>query len=201
MSKQSSNKSDRILDAAAELFATRPFHEVKLDDIAAAAKVGKGTVYLYWSSKEEVYLTVVRRGFAAVLERVEAELAARPRDGWGALEAIVGALVDFAFAYPGVYQIMRMTGLMPGDPELQRTRGALTARIEGVLRDGVARGEFADPEPALTTQYVMSFVRGAALYPPAGLTAARLRAHIMGVLRGGLRPVNGAGRDTRGGGV
>ena len=74
MSSQSTNKADAILDAAADLFARRPFHEVRLEEIAANAKVGKGTVYLYWTSKEDVYLAVVRRGFAAVVKRVEREL-------------------------------------------------------------------------------------------------------------------------------
>lgn len=52
MSRIRTTSTDRILDVAADLFANKPFHEVKLEDIAARARVGKGTLYLYWSSKE-----------------------------------------------------------------------------------------------------------------------------------------------------
>ena len=40
-----------ILEAARKVFATKGFHEAKVDDIADAAGVAKGTVYLYYDSK------------------------------------------------------------------------------------------------------------------------------------------------------
>lgn len=188
MGAHTPNKADGILSAAAELFATKPFHEVRLDDIAAAAHVGKGTVYLYWTSKEEVYLAIIRRGFKAVCERIERELPGCHGFCWDEVHVIVAALVDFAFAYPGVYRIMRMATLTPEDPELQGMRNALTDRVERVLTAGVASGDVVDACPALTTQYLLSFVRGAALYPPAGLTPELLRDHLINLLRRGLGP-------------
>ncbi|MDX2131582.1 MAG: TetR/AcrR family transcriptional regulator [Planctomycetota bacterium] len=187
MTTQKPNKPDVILDAAASLFASKPFHEVRLEDIAATAHVGKGTLYLYWASKEEVYLAVIRRGFAAVNGRLDADLRACADDCWAQLEAIVGAIVEFAFAYPGVYRIMRSGAMTPEDPELQQTRRALTDRIEACLREGVRTGQVHDEHPALTTQYLLSFVRGVMLYPPAELTREMLVGHMMGLLRRGLR--------------
>lgn len=186
MSARHPNRDSEILDAAAELFAQRPFHEVRLDDIATKARIGKGTVYLYWSSKEEVFLAVVRRGFAAVAKRVEAELPGCGESAWSQIEVIVRAVVDFAFAYPGVYRIMRGGSVTPEDPELQRIRRGLTERIEQIIARGVERGELHDPCPAMTTQYLLSFVRGVMLYPPPDLTAEMLRSHMMHVLRRGI---------------
>ncbi len=188
MTVQTTTKRDAILDAAASLFSTKPFHEVRLEDIAALARVGKGTVYLHWSSKEDVYLAVIRRGFAAVLERLDRELPAAGGGAWAEIEAIVSAIVDFAFTYPGVYRIMRSGLVTPEDPELQHTRKSLTDRIERALAAGVAAGHLDDPCPALTTQYLLSFVRGALLYPPPGLTPEALRSHLLRVLRSGIAP-------------
>jgi TetR/AcrR family fatty acid metabolism transcriptional regulator len=179
-------KRDEILAAAAALFATKPFHEVRLDDIAARAMVGKGTVYLYWTSKEEVYLDIIRRGFAAVLDQVDEGLAANRGSAWDRIHAVVTALVDFAFQHPGVYRVMRSGVLTPEDPELQRVRAALSQRIEGVLRQGIRSGEISDPCPALTTQFILSFVRGAALYPPPNMTRSGLIDHMVHLLRHGL---------------
>lgn len=186
MSSHNPNKPDSILDAAADLFASKPFHEVRLEDIAAKAHVGKGTVYLYWSSKEEVYLAVIRRGFSSVVDRIERELATCPGQAWAQVSAVVDAIVDFAFSYPGVYRIMRSGSLTPEDPDLQRIRRSLTDRIECVLKEGVALGQIVDPCPALTTQYLLSFVRGALLYPPAGMTRESLREHMLHILGRGI---------------
>lgn len=191
VSKHKANKSDEILDAASELFASRPFHEVRLEDIASLARVGKGTVYLYWSSKEEVYLAIVRRGFTRVLEQIDEQL---PGEGgaWEKIHAVIRGLVDFAYKHPGVYRVMRSGMLTPDDPELQRVRAALADRITSVIQRGVAVGELADPYPALTTQFILSFARGAALYPPEGMTQEVLGAHLLGVLKrgidGGVKP-------------
>ncbi len=180
------NKSDRILAAAADLFSSRPFHEVRLEDIAVKAGVGKGTVYLYWSSKEEVYMAVVRQGFTAMHERLQQDLPTCRGMCWAQIEVIVGAVVDFAFAFPAVYRLMRSGQLTPEDPELQAIRRLVTEEIERVLKAGVASGQINDPCPALTTQYLLSCVRGAMLYPPPEFSAAMLKAHLLHVLRRGL---------------
>lgn len=118
VTKTRPTRSDAILDAAADLFAAKPFHEVRLDDIAALAQVGKGTIYLYWSSKEEVYLAIIRRGFAAVLERLDSDLPTCDGRCWDELRVVIHALLDFAFAFPGVYRIMRSGTLTPEDADL-----------------------------------------------------------------------------------
>jgi AcrR family transcriptional regulator len=53
--------ADRILDAAARLFASHRFHEAKMDDVAALAEVGKGTLYRYFQDKEALYLALLER--------------------------------------------------------------------------------------------------------------------------------------------
>jgi len=48
------DKRKKILSVAEKMFATRRFHEVTLDQIAADAQVGKGTIYLYFESKDDL---------------------------------------------------------------------------------------------------------------------------------------------------
>ena len=52
---------EKILTVAARLFATHRFHEARMEDIAAAAEVGKGTLYRYFKDKEELYLALLER--------------------------------------------------------------------------------------------------------------------------------------------
>src|SRR5262249_2494295 len=55
----------RILDAASEAFARHGFKKTSIDDVAKAASVGKGTVYLVCDSKEDLFYQVVHREIRA----------------------------------------------------------------------------------------------------------------------------------------
>ena len=53
-------KREKILEAAAELFSSKHYHEVMMDDVAKLISVAKGTVYNYFTSKEELYFTIMQ---------------------------------------------------------------------------------------------------------------------------------------------
>ena len=57
------DKKQRIMQAAEQLFRTHRFHEITLEEIAREAKVGKGTIYLYFSDKEDLIFQAAITGF------------------------------------------------------------------------------------------------------------------------------------------
>ncbi len=63
-----------IMAAALECFRERGFAATRLEDIAAGAGVTKGTIYLYYGSKEDLFKAVVRGEVAQKIERLEAML-------------------------------------------------------------------------------------------------------------------------------
>ncbi|MBT8386898.1 MAG: TetR/AcrR family transcriptional regulator [Ignavibacteria bacterium] len=52
-------RKQEIIDASVKLFAGKGFNNTTLDDIAALSEFGKGTIYNYFSSKEEIYSEIV----------------------------------------------------------------------------------------------------------------------------------------------
>jgi len=54
-------KKHEILNAAVKLFAENGFDGTKLDDIAEAAQFGKGTLYNYFKSKEDIYVEIIEQ--------------------------------------------------------------------------------------------------------------------------------------------
>ncbi len=66
------DKEGRILKAATGLFAKYGLRKTTVDEIAKAAGVGKGTIYLFFSTKEDLFAAVVRREGAELLECVRA---------------------------------------------------------------------------------------------------------------------------------
>jgi AcrR family transcriptional regulator len=70
-------KAQRIIDAAIQLFAERPYHEVRMDDIAERAKVAKGTLYLHFKDKEALYQALMLEGLKGLAARLEECLTAQ----------------------------------------------------------------------------------------------------------------------------
>jgi TetR/AcrR family fatty acid metabolism transcriptional regulator len=185
MQKPDDAKRSSILQAAARLFASRQFHEVKLDDVALEAKVGKGTLYIYFRSKEALFSAIVDEAFARVVADIRASLEGRSLSRWEGVGVVVRELVRFGLAFPDKFRLMR-AGVDVSGPCSLEARQQLIELIVSVLREGVERGEFTDTHPELSAGYVLSCVRGALLYGPPGLSEETLVNHILHVLGHGL---------------
>jgi len=64
-------RPQELLDAALDLFVEKGFAATKIDDVAARAGVSKGTVYLYFPSKEELLKAVIRHNLSLTIARVD----------------------------------------------------------------------------------------------------------------------------------
>ena len=88
------DKRERILAAATAVFAERDFHQVLVSEVASRAGVGKGTVYLYFPTKDHLH----RGALEASLERVAAEVegaAAADAPAGEVLRQIVAVILRF----------------------------------------------------------------------------------------------------------
>jgi AcrR family transcriptional regulator len=63
-------RQERILDAAAQLLLRVGYGRVTIEDVAQASEVGKGTVYLHWRTREDLFAAVLDRELARALEEV-----------------------------------------------------------------------------------------------------------------------------------
>ncbi|GGG15639.1 TetR/AcrR family transcriptional regulator [Paenibacillus abyssi] len=70
MSAAHGDKLNAILDAAYRLFGTRGYYETKMSDIAEEAGIAKGTLYLYFSSKEELFTAMTKRDFDGFIHQL-----------------------------------------------------------------------------------------------------------------------------------
>ena|SRR5579871_644214 len=181
-------KRRQITDAAARMFATRPFHQVKLSDIAAAAGVGKGTLYVYFNSKEDLYFDLIYEAFAQMVDRLKVRISAEKQKSADDLAAIVSELVGFAFANPHYFELTRMVGKVRGQSESHwnQKRQELSQLIEKALRRGVRSKEFCDPHPELTAPLIPGFVRSLFVFGPRGLDQKTVAGHIFRLLERGI---------------
>src|SRR6185436_16584329 len=86
-------KRAQILRAATDVFSEREFHAVPVEDVATAAGVGKGTLYLYFPTKEQLFYATILEALDVLL--AELETAVRGRTGEHAVRAFTRCFVDF----------------------------------------------------------------------------------------------------------
>jgi AcrR family transcriptional regulator len=139
-------QGEKILAAAARLFATHRFHEARMEDIAALAEVGKGTLYRYFKDKEELYLALLDRAAEDLQARLDQALqtAEAPREQ---LVAVVGGLIAYFDEEPHVFDLIQHAEVMqkPGTEfRWQKTRQKTMALFRDILHAGEL--EIADPE-------------------------------------------------------
>jgi AcrR family transcriptional regulator len=73
-------RAELILDAAAALLLRVGYQRVTVDDVAERAGIGKGTIYLHWSSREELFMAVFRRELAAASDELADGIRADPAE-------------------------------------------------------------------------------------------------------------------------
>ncbi len=136
-----------LVSAALEIFTERGYAGTRLDDVAERAGVSKGTLYLYYANKEDLFKAVVRQGLVSPLQEVR-----------GLIEQFEGATADLIrMVVRGWWQRIGSTG-HAGIPKLMIAEAANfpelarfyieevilpgQAAMERIIARGVARGEF-----------------------------------------------------------
>jgi AcrR family transcriptional regulator len=139
-----------ILAAALALFAERGFAATRLDDVALRAGVTKGTLYLYFPNKEELFEAVVRQTLVPNIEWGEALLDKPDEPAALLLERLMHSWAELALSPAGA--IPKIIISEAGNfPELARFyRGEVVDRGMELMRRalllGVERGEFRAPD-------------------------------------------------------
>ncbi len=119
-----------ILDAARSMFSERGYAATTVDDIAAAAELSKGTVYLYFSSKDELYASVVLEGFDKLEERLR-ELAGSDLPAGEKAEAVLRAFISHCISNPDYF---KLTQLFAGEAIRNNLPERLKEDIDGHAR-------------------------------------------------------------------
>jgi AcrR family transcriptional regulator len=153
---------ERILQSAAELFADREFDLVLIDEVAAHAGVGKGSVYRQFKSKEELYAAAVIDGFAELQREIRTALPGciSMREQ---LATIVRHTVRFFWTRRQFFALLRDPKALPPSQERQyrAQRNDLSRLISGVLDEGIRRGAMRPGmDTRVAAEALLGMVRG-----------------------------------------
>ena len=91
-----------IIDAAENIFFSKGFEHATMDDVANEAELSKGTLYLYFNSKDELYLEIVQRA-NSILSKLFSEAVESKSTGLEKTKAVGEAFIKFNKHYPNYH--------------------------------------------------------------------------------------------------
>src|SRR5271170_5361585 len=159
-------KRQRILGAALKLFAHEPYQAVTMDRVAAAAGVAKGTLYLYFPSKDALYLGVLSDGLDSAY-RAYQSIADPKLPVVERMRRSIAVMIEFYDQRRDFLQFYATE-----EPRLSEARNRI---IEGsrersfnffalLIEEGIRQGVFTRVDPRLATITIQGAIRSLLLY-------------------------------------
>ena len=157
MKHNGDDKKTAILEAAFEVVADKGYFQTTVADVARKAGVAKGTVYLYFKDKPEIYIGLVDWLFEQAVANIR-EVDAEPLSARDKLARILTDWSEYVLARPGAMSLLSFE-----DPKThiaaraeERLHATVLARMKemvgglsSIIKQGIAAGEFRDVNPVM----------------------------------------------------
>lgn len=156
-------RPEELLDAALTVFGQRGYRATTLEQVARHAGVSKGTVYLYFASKDALFRAMVERNVIAMIEVAET----RARQHTGTATALLESMVREMWTALSQSRIVCLTRLvqseLPHFPEIQRYYWENVIQrhrrlLRTIVERGIASGEFRPEARAIVPTMLPSLM-------------------------------------------
>ncbi len=181
------DKEQAILDAAARVFAGKQFHEVLIDDVAAAAHVGKGTIYRYFQTKEDLFFAAILHSFdelsVALAASLERETSPRRR-----FERIAREVLSSSWERRDLFALLLSDErrFRERDEDLQKRREAISRLVQEAILEGIRRREFRGINARVGAELFRGMIRAANWLRREEETLEGLVSEIVGIFTSGI---------------
>jgi AcrR family transcriptional regulator len=176
-------RTSGILEAARKIFAEKGFHEATVDDIANAAGVAKGTVYLYYRSKQDVYIAALKFGISRMYSAL-AEEVARYSTAEEKLRALIAAKLAYFDENSDFFKIyLSELGKLhshPGtiDSEFKELYLQHARLIESIIKEGVRKKAIRSLRTDQTAFAISDIIRGVVTHRLMGWSKAKIAQDV-----------------------
>jgi len=158
---KTAEKNQAILDAAAQVFFAREFHEVSIDDVAAAAGTGKGTIYRYFTTKEELFFVSVLHGLDGLHENISREIE-RERSVRQRLAIIATETLRFVWNRRDLVTLLHRDERLFArrGNEFQERRQKIVGLVSRTIEAGITSGELRKVDAGTGAELFLGMLRG-----------------------------------------
>ena len=181
-------RREQILKIASELFSEKSYHDVTVDEIAGAVGVAKGTIYLYFPSKERLYLEILEYSFEAIESLLEKEIA-KSDSAPVKLKKVLRLIFEF---YQMNLDVLRI--LSRDETHLIREHFEFTERwrlrriklYEKILEKGQREGSFRPMNTKLVAIVIFGLVRSVMFFYEIDRSAGEISDDVFSVISSGI---------------
>ena len=151
ISPTSTNETrERILEAAVKVFATKGYHDTKVDDIVSESNTSKGSFYFYFPSKQDIFLALSDT-FAGLLESRLTQAMEKEEHGVQQMDAALQASLGLFSQYRGLAKIALVQAVGLGAAFEERRR-AMNDRFTKIIQSRLERAVEDGSIPPLQTE-------------------------------------------------
>ncbi len=156
------NKRDLILDAMQELMSTSSAQTISVSEIAQKAGIGKGSIYYYFNSKNDIIEAVIERSYSRVLDKGQALAASQDMGAFEKMEIIYQACLDSSLELKRQEALNTFNEQQQSALIHQKFSGIIIARLEPILADiicqGIQEGKMRCDYPAETARIILTIL-------------------------------------------
>lgn len=163
---EQASKRERILGAGLKLFAHESYQAVTMDRVAQAAGVAKGTLYLYFPSKEELYLGILSDGLESA-DRLYRQSIDHSTDVRERVRRAIAVSLDFYSERADLTRLFASEEPRLAEARMRILQGWRERALHlytSLIEEGQRTGAFANFDSRLAALMVMGSVRSALLY-------------------------------------
>jgi AcrR family transcriptional regulator len=165
MRKRETNIREKIIKNALRIFAQKGYFKATVDDIAHATGVAKGTVYLYFKDKPDLYVATIDEHFSRAVAAL-AEIAAKQSTPTERMEEIATNYIDYIKHLKTTYMLFTFENINLKGKTLKQMHTVIEPKIKsmidiiaGIIKEGIRDHEFRAVEPKLAAFYFISTIR------------------------------------------
>ena len=178
---KTADKELAILESASRVFALRPFHEVLIDDVAAEAGIGKGTIYRYFETKEDLYFATILFALdslaAALARSLPHESSPEKR-----LERIAREILSYFWERRHLIPMLQHHERdEPRKAQLLKRREPILRLTQEAILNGIERREFRGIDARIGAELFFGMTRAAHLFHRDENTVEQLVSDLMGI--------------------
>ncbi len=139
--REKEKRRNDIIKAAEKLFFSRGYENVTMDEVAKEAELARGTLYLYFKNKDDIYIAIAING-SKILNKMFTECCQGAKTGIQKVRYLTSAFCEFSRKYPGYYAAYYYSRMFcfedfPELDELKRIRTANTRMVIDSLHEGI----------------------------------------------------------------
>ena len=168
--REKMNRRNEILQAAWEVFASKDYDSATIDDVATAAELSKGTVYLYFQSKADLFHSTIEMGMEKVNTMIQ-EIVSSSEDPVSGLREIIKRLLDYSEENMDFFKILssgrahfeihaEMANNRDLKERIMKTASRSVAIVAEHIQRGIEVGVLKQVNPEDAAFVLLSVVRG-----------------------------------------